>query len=559
MRKVRLPPSLQVFLGCAGADEARHRWFFGRARQAEADLLQRLLGRDRDTAFGKVHDFARLRTVADWQAAVPIRTYEAVEPWIERAAHGEPDVLTSEPVIFFRKSSGTTGASKKLPVTASSETADLRLFRLTYALPFRLFPGLADRDDHVLNLMFNGQVDPPPRLPSGVPWGSMADELSQLIASPLAMLHGIPGSRAPWFDPGRLLPAADLTYFRLRLALEAPIRGLVATNPSTLVTLARRLNEDFERLIQEIRDGTVLGERRAGCGPAPARARELEDRRRASGRLRLVDVWPWLDYALTWKSGTCSLYLPQLQEEIGPDAVLLPFCYGASEGLGTAQLDDHPRGGFLAPADVLFEFAPAENDLTADTPTLLGHQLAGAGPGEYHLVHTAQNGLHRYSVGDVVEVIEVVDGVPRVEFKRRAGTISSFTGEKITEAHVIQAVTRACEYFHLTLANFTCCPQWGDPPRYEFVLELDRASGSVGVEPFARELDRLLAEVNAEYPAKRESGRLDGPRVHLVPPGTFDRLREARADQKRASLAQIKERPLQKDGSLLEQLAGAEK
>lgn len=64
------------------------------------------------TAYGVAHDFASVRGYAEFAAAVPIHDYAALAPWIERAAAGEPNVLTAdEPLVFFT-SSWSTGAQE---------------------------------------------------------------------------------------------------------------------------------------------------------------------------------------------------------------------------------------------------------------------------------------------------------------------------------------------------------------------------------------------------------------------------------------------------------------
>src|SRR5262245_2166818 len=46
------------------------------AGQVQHDSLLRMVRHARDTRFGKDHDFARITSVQDYQARVPIREYE---------------------------------------------------------------------------------------------------------------------------------------------------------------------------------------------------------------------------------------------------------------------------------------------------------------------------------------------------------------------------------------------------------------------------------------------------------------------------------------------------
>ena len=54
----------------------------------QARLLE-IVQRNRDTVYGKAHDFGRVRSVADFQAAVPPNTYESLSPYIERMLEGD--------------------------------------------------------------------------------------------------------------------------------------------------------------------------------------------------------------------------------------------------------------------------------------------------------------------------------------------------------------------------------------------------------------------------------------------------------------------------------------
>src|SRR5262249_39515023 len=81
-------------------------------------LLMATLEANRDTAFGLAHGFARLRSAADYQAAVPVAPYDGFAPYVERIAHGEQNVLTAEPVRLLEPTSGTSAGEKLVPYTA---------------------------------------------------------------------------------------------------------------------------------------------------------------------------------------------------------------------------------------------------------------------------------------------------------------------------------------------------------------------------------------------------------------------------------------------------------
>jgi len=98
--------------------------------RAQAALLQALLRRNAETAFGREHGFGAIRTVAEYRRAVPLRDYEAFRPYVRRIVEGEAAVLTAEPVTAFATTSGTTAEPKLVPVTAAWLSRMAALVRL---------------------------------------------------------------------------------------------------------------------------------------------------------------------------------------------------------------------------------------------------------------------------------------------------------------------------------------------------------------------------------------------------------------------------------------------
>src|SRR5881394_2534546 len=87
--------------------------------QSQRAVLRQLVARNADCAFGQTHGFSAIRSYEDWVERVPLSNYESLEPWIERIARGQSSVLTSEPVLRLLPTSGSTGARKLIPFTAS--------------------------------------------------------------------------------------------------------------------------------------------------------------------------------------------------------------------------------------------------------------------------------------------------------------------------------------------------------------------------------------------------------------------------------------------------------
>ncbi|HYB41990.1 MAG TPA: GH3 auxin-responsive promoter family protein, partial [Candidatus Methylomirabilis sp.] len=112
-------------------------WHRGRRRRAlervwrdvtqiQERALLALVHNARDTEFGLSHGLASVRSVADYQARVPIREYREFAPFLARAAQGERSVLWSGRTRDWVKTSGATGADKVIPVTREAFTAHRR-------------------------------------------------------------------------------------------------------------------------------------------------------------------------------------------------------------------------------------------------------------------------------------------------------------------------------------------------------------------------------------------------------------------------------------------------
>ena len=82
------------------------------------ELLKKLLNDNKETEYGKKYNFASIRNISDYQQQVPLTTYDDYETYIDRMTeHGERNLLTAYPVVFYASTSGTSGSPKKIPVT----------------------------------------------------------------------------------------------------------------------------------------------------------------------------------------------------------------------------------------------------------------------------------------------------------------------------------------------------------------------------------------------------------------------------------------------------------
>ncbi|WP_399087647.1 GH3 auxin-responsive promoter family protein [Streptomyces sp. BBFR2] len=521
----------------------------GHQERALRDLLEFNAG----TAYGKEHGFGRIRTLDEYRAAVPVQTYADLEPWIERAAGGEANVLTADrPAVFFT-SSGSTGAHKKIPVTPRfMRTTFFPFYYAAWAPLIEHFPDVLDSPDAVLNLKHD-PIAAPPTTASGKPHvGASQVDFGAAFGEPLS---AEPGTGAPWATlpvPVAADQHAEKMYLRLRLAVESDVRCVIGINPAMVAAVPYQLNLWWPRIVKEVRDGTLGGlPHRA---PNPARAEELERLAHRHGTVLPAHIWPRMRALFCWTTGLASLYLPRLREDFGPDVAALPAPVAASEGPVGVALDRHPSAGSLVVNAAVYEFADADQDLGPHTATLLPHELET--DRDYHVVFSHVGGLYRYAVGDVVRVVDREGGVPRLEYTGRA-SLSDHAGERLRDAQVIRALDSALTATGLALRN-AACRVTGAPDRpagYAFAVAPRTPWGQDASDRFTVLLDEALGRESAGYRTARAQGRLAAPTLLRLDPDAF--LRDWQ-DQVESGIrpTQVKDRLFRQDPRQWARLTG---
>ena len=89
------------------------------AQNRQRHYLTRLIRINADTDYGKKHHFSRIGSYREYAQNIPLTDYGMLEPYIEKMKCGGRNVLFSEPLVMFEKSSGSTAPSKYIPYTRS--------------------------------------------------------------------------------------------------------------------------------------------------------------------------------------------------------------------------------------------------------------------------------------------------------------------------------------------------------------------------------------------------------------------------------------------------------
>ena len=510
-----------------------------RTAQVQEDLLAALVGHSADTDFARDHGFGAIRTVDDFRSAVPVRSYQDMQPYIDRVLEGRTDALfpAGEKVMMFSRTSGTTGRPKHIPVTGR--------FLASIRRGWNVFGLRAIRDHPKAWLRPILQISSPmteTRSPTGLPCGAISGLLAQTQKRIVRRMYVVPQTVATIQDP------TAKYYTTLRCGVGRDVSFITTANPSSTIKLIETGQAHAERLVRDVADGTlhppgtIPADVARGLRFRPNRrlAARLEEGIRRDGRLMPRHFWN-LAFLANWTGGTLRLYLPRLRELFG-DVPIRDIGLLASEGRFSVPLEDHTPAGVAEITGNFLEFIPAEHHDAADPPTLRAHELEVGR--EYFLVVTNWAGLWRYNLDDRVRVTGRLGGSPVFEFLSRGTHTANVTGEKITEHQVVEAMRRAADRAGVDVRRFVLQGRFAPTPFYELRMEDDD-----GADPatLADLMDRALAGINIEYESKRKSGRLGPIRPTVLPRGTLERAEDDHIRARHGRAEQYKHQYLMTD------------
>ena len=357
--------------------------------RAQLDRLSTIVGVNAGTAFGLAHDFAGIRTAADFAARVPVGDHASnVQPWLDRMRSPNDGKLTKLPVRFFEQTSGTTGAAKLVPFTTALRTEISRAVAAwmgglgletpdAFAGPayWAISPPLMKSHPPVAGVLVGHLEDTayfPPRGARALGEWLVMDQAVQAETADAFYGHTL----------DRLLACRDLAFASV-------------WSPTFFLNLDHRIRE------------------------------------RLGHDFTWSDLWPGLALLSCWTDAQSSRWMEEVAERLGPGVKIQGKGLMATEGVTSVP---YPGGSpVLAVRSHFYEFLDPE---TGDVH--LAHELATGS--RHEVVLTTGGGLYRYLTGDLVEVTGHLNRAPRLRFVGRTGRSVDLVGEKLSEPQVIKAL-----------------------------------------------------------------------------------------------------------------------
>ena len=472
--------------------------------RAQRAILSRIISENRSTVFGERHGFRTLCSMEDYSERVPVSEYEALRPYIEAEIERGESALTAEPPERYVRTSGTTGRPKDIPLNRGHLAALRRIQATSVAFQHRTYPEafqgaiLAIVSPALEGLMPNAK---PFGSASGIVAGNTPRLVQQKFVLPPPVL-AIGDSRLKY-----------LTILRLALA-RADITYIGSANATTLLTLMKLFRQHEPDLIRDLRNGTFFCAHELSDGvrrvigprlvPEARRADDLEQLSMLSSNVRLCDLWPQLRLVVTWTCASAGIAVGALRRELAPHTRILELGYLSSEFRATITLGRRAGSGMPTLDTHFFEFAEREAWDRGERDVLTLDRLRKGL--EYYVIVTTPSGLYRYFMNDVVKVTGLLHRTPLLKFSQKGKGVTNITGEKLYETQVLMAVSAVMDT-HAATTRFVM--MLADEAACAYRVYVEAAAGAKpDADTLARAVDAKLCELNVEYQAKRESGRL---------------------------------------------------
>lgn len=445
---------------------------------AQERVLFRLLQRARDTQFGRDHRFDAIRSIADYQAAVPLRTYEDLWEGYLKEKYPVFDNLTWPGLVpFLALTSGTTqGATKYIPVSPEMVASNLKASKTMLA--FALAANPASRMFHGKIFLLGGTTE----LETPAPGVEQGD------------LSGIAAKRVnPFLRP--------YTFPPLELALESnwdiKLQALADRSRHEPITMVGGVPSWLLMLFQRMLELT--------------------------GKRTIGEVWPTLEMVV---HGGVKFdpYRPAFEAILGRPSIRLQETYPCSEGFIAFGDPETDLLRLVLDHGLFYEFVPVD-ELGAERPTRhwLGNVQGGV---NYAIVVSTCAGMWAHIIGDTVR-FETLDP-PLITFTGRTKYTLSAFGEHLISEEVESAMAAASAASGATVRDWHVGPVFVEPLGYhQYVVEF--LTPPRDATAFRDALDADLCARNADYQAHRVEGvGMPAPALLVAKPGGFDAWMKSR-------------------------------
>lgn len=326
---------------------------------------------------------------------------------------------------------------------------------------------------------------------------------------------------------------------------------IVTANPSTLYVVLEQVHSEWKRVREEVK--SILAEREIDALrqsiPGSDELRQIKIKRilDSVSPPTIHELLPALRVVYCWNGGYVQPFIDNLKLQFAAQPIqFLPMFSVSTETIAYQMYPGvSTLGGLPVFPGICYEFIPTDGEMSAGNILKPWELEVGK---EYVMLVSDNFGLKRYDTEDVFQCRGMQGHTPVIFFAGRIGLRYSFTGEKITAEQLLDLYKSIRLDLGLPGAIFTCFPKLntGGLPGYVFTCcVMDDAEIPHGLSDSM--FDERLKEINIEYAAKRNSGRLAPPLLVIESYGRLaSRIRDSNPRYRDSNPAQFKMLPLYK-------------
>ncbi|MBQ6264417.1 MAG: GH3 auxin-responsive promoter family protein [Clostridia bacterium] len=499
-------------------------------------LLKKIIKKNKNTEYGRLHNFGDIKSPDDFRKNVPVSGYEDYAPYIERIKNGEKNVLVSSKILGFSRTSGSSGVPKYIPATAASLKAYVR-YTWTRALALG-----AERIEKQGGKYKPGKgIFLSPATNECLPNGMICSNIAEIGARQYGRFYPyiltVPGRNL--FD----VHDGDYTYNVYRFALQDENASFIfSVFFSINVSQVAYLKNNWRMIVDDIDKGTIdksvaikpelRGYLQKRIKPMHERAAYLREQfEKGFDETVFKRIWP--NMTVVSGIGNASFrpsadYIRSLSQGIPLDFSI----YGASEALVAACYELENTDMQLLTDSCYYEFIRYGDE----SGTVLG--IGDLAEGEkYEILITNQAGLYRYRLKDVLEVRGFRNKCPLISFVFRKGQMFNIAGEKFSEEDARNTFEMIEKAHGLNIESWLFYQDDGVLPNRYVLLYEDENGFDLG--DYIDEIEDYMGQCNKRYPSQREKGFIGRLAVQKQLTGTHKQWAE-RCVSLGASAAQIK-------------------
>ena len=505
----------------------RHRYLAKATHAVEQNekLLMKLVHKNRDTEFGRRHHFDEINSVKDYQRLVPYTHYPDYQEYIDRMVQtGEQGLITSETINYLSNTSGTVGVTKRIPSTKASNNAYVKAISISLWMVRQELKRRGYKYPHGrgINLVETHSVKTPGGIRNGYVSGNALSSIK--LVAPL-----ITPMPKEFYDED--LDVTDAKHLKALYALKDPdLEFMFSVFISALTDLMDYIVRNHETLIHDIETGTIsptieIPNDLRSClqnklTPDPERARELRRIFESPDEGPIIPrLWKRMSMVNSIASGEFAPYLTKMRSYTGDDMKFCYLIYGSSEALVASTMEPEIDRYLILPDTGFYEFIAVGDK---DEKPLCMNQLKEGNL--YEIVITNLAGLWRYRIHDVVRVAGFEGETPYLRFAYRDQQVINIAGVHLNAEHMNAAAKWLGQEIGQTVVDYSFYEDSSvTPARIVFFIEFEN-------DPEQRELgplmDRLINKANDDYGHQLESDSCSPCVVHILPHGTYTRLRD---------------------------------